>query len=295
MNRPDRPVVLITGASTGIGLALLTQLSICPYRIIATARASSMLRLSESGFNDGETLMLRAMNINLPAERHQVLQEITDRWGGVDILVNNAGISYRSVIEHMTDSDEQIQLQANYLSPMALTRQVLPRMRAQRWGRIINISSVGGMMAMPTMGSYSASKFALEGASEALWYELKPWNVGVTLIQPGFVHSNSFRNVSWSEAAKKSINGSDDYQVYYSAMGSFIEHIMDKAWATPESIARQVVECMADNNPPLRVPATIDAIFFSMLRRYMPRRFYHWLLYRNLPGVKSWGIKSTKT
>lgn len=85
---------------------------------------------------------------------------MSPRWrsaGGVDVLVNNAGISYRAVIEHLSEEDLQLQLQVNCIGPLGLIRRVLPHMRAQRWGRIINVSSVGGMMAMPTMGGYSAS------------------------------------------------------------------------------------------------------------------------------------------
>lgn len=287
--RPELPVVLITGASTGIGLALVKALSAKSYRIVATAREASLKRLAENGVINNDRVMVCSLNINDPSERTRLFKVIHDRWDGVDILVNNAGISYRSVVEHMTEADEQLQLQVNYHSPMALIRMALPRMRKQHWGRIINVSSVGGMMAMPTMGSYSASKFALEGASEALWYELRPWNVRVTLVQPGFVHSNSFQNVYWSAAAKKSAGERSDYQVYYQSMSVFVERLMRRARATPESIADQIVECMAGNHPPLRLPATIDAVFFSLIRRFFPRRLYHRLLYRNLPGVREWG------
>ena len=207
-------------------------------------------------------------------------------WGGVDILINNAGISYRSVVEHMTDKDELLQLNTNFLAPMALARLVLPRMRKRRWGHIINVSSVSGMMAMPTMGSYSASKFALEGATEALWYEMKPWNVRVTLVQPGFVRSNSFKKVYFSEAAKRAHSNRDDYAEYYNQMGPFIQRLMERALATPESIADQIIKTITCRDRRLRVPVTYDSYIFSMLRRLLPHRFYHWFLYYNLPGVK---------
>jgi short-subunit dehydrogenase len=165
-------------------------------------------------------------------------------------------------------------------------------MRKNRWGRIVNLSSVGGMMAMPTMGSYRASKFALEGASEALWYELKPWNIKVVLVQPGFVHSNSFRGVYWSDKAKACMERDDGYAVYYRTMGTFIEGLMNRAVATPNSIAAKIVHAMELENPRLRIPATIDAYFFYILRRILPRQLYHWILFRNLPSIEEWG-KST--
>lgn len=95
----------------------------------------------------------------------------------------------------MTVDDEQTQMQINYFWPMHLIRDWIPAMRERRSGRIINISSAGGMMAMPTMASYSASKFALEGANESLWHELKPWNYKVTLVRLGCINSLAFHKV----------------------------------------------------------------------------------------------------
>jgi short-subunit dehydrogenase len=173
---------------------------------------------------------------------------------------------------------------------MELTRLALPGMRRRRCGRIINISSVGGMMAMPTMGLYSASKFALEGASEALWYEMRPWNVHVTLVQPGFINSESFQRVRLSRDAEamRAVDG-DAYREVYDSMTPFIEGLMNHAFATPDTVARRILETVERRNPPLRVSATIDARVFYMVRRLLPRRLYHWILYRCLPHVRSWG------
>ena len=287
---PESPRVILTGASTGIGLALSQRFKDSKYRVVLTARESSLPRLHQSGFRETERILIRPLDVTDESQRKRVVEEVTALWGGVDVLINNAGISYRSVVEEMSTEEDRAQLETNYIGPMDLTRLVLSGMRKQRWGRIINVSSVGGMMAMPTMGSYSASKFALEGASEALWYELKPWNVAVTLVQPGFIHSNSFRGVYWSNRAKQSCSNHGDYAPYYDGMSTFIERLMDRAIATPNSIAEQILRCIEDSSPPLRVPATIDASIFSLIRRLLPRSIYHWILYRNLPGVSSWGV-----
>jgi len=287
----DNRVVLLTGAGTGIGLALVRKLWNSDYRIVATARESSLSRLSSPPFRETSRFLIRPLDVTKEAERIRLVDEIRSRWGGVDVLVNNAGISYRSVFEHMSEEDEILQMNTNYLGPIGLIRLVLPEMRAKRSGHIINVSSVGGMMAMPTMGSYSASKFALEGASEALWYELRPWGIRTSLIQPGFIHSNSFRHVYLSERAKKSIADNDDYSAHYEHMSCFITGLMERTIATPESVADHIIATMESKRPALRVPATIDAFFFTFLRRFMPRRLYHWILYRNIPGIKSWGPK----
>ena len=290
MATTGKKVVLVTGTSSGIGLALVQRLRDCGrYRVVATAREGSLGKLVEAGVEEGETLLVRALDVTRDVEREAVIAEIEARWGGVDVLVNNAGISFRAVIEHLHETDLQLQLAVNCIGPMELIRRVLPGMRDRRWGRIINISSVGGMMAMPTMGGYSASKFALEGASEALWYEMRPWNVRVSLVQPGFVRSDSFEKVYFSADASRAVDSAVEYGVYYDNMGRFIARLMRRAFATPDSIARRIVAVMDQERPRLRVPATIDAYFFYLIRRWLPRKFYHWLLYRNLPNIDAWG------
>ena len=198
-----RPVILITGCSTGIGLATAQFLyREDRYRVCITAREKSLHRLREE-FLESERFIIRPLDVILKEQRDALVQGLAELWGGVDILINNAGISYRSVVEHMSDGEEQNQMETNYLGPLSLIRSVLPGMRLRGRGKIINVSSVSGMLAMPTMASYAASKHALEGASEALWYEMKPLGINVTLIQPGFIRSNSFKNVYYSQESKK--------------------------------------------------------------------------------------------
>lgn len=145
-------------------------------------------------------------------------------------------------------------------------------------------------MAMPTMAVYSASKFALEGASEALWYEVKPWNIHVTLMQPGFIHSDGFEKVRITERGQASMAAPNSpYNAHYKHMADFIGKVMRSVQATPESVARKVCRVLHMDNPPLRKAATLDAWLFAGIRRLLPRRLYHWMLYRMLPGVREWG------
>ncbi|MGJ8653148.1 MAG: SDR family oxidoreductase [Opitutaceae bacterium] len=288
-----KKVVLITGASSGIGLALLQQLLQTPqkYRLVASARQQSLARFNEMGISESDDLRILPLDLTKPEECDAVIEEIEASWGGVDILINNAGISFRSVVEHFVEEDVHLQFETNVFAPMHLARLCLPSMRQKRSGRIINVSSVGGMMAMPTMGLYSASKFALEGFSEALYYEMRPWNVSVTLLQPGFVRSDSFKNVYLSKAAREAIETKGRYANYYYHMSRFIAKLMNSARATPESIAKKIIRVMEQKHPPLRAPASFDAKFFSVFSRIIPRRLYHWLLYKKLPGIKTWGTR----
>ncbi len=290
---PDQRVVLTTGATTGIGLALARALSTTEMRLVLTARERSLPRFAQAGIHESERVMIRALDVVEVAQANRVFAEVRERWGGVDVLVNNAAVSYRSVMEHLADEDEELQFHTNYLGPLHLIRLALPDMRKNRSGHIINLSSVGGMMAMPTMGGYSASKFALEGASEALWYECRPWGVRVTLVEPGFVHSNSFRNARYSEKGRRAFESADDpYHRYYTSMIGFIARMMRLSPTTPEHIARRIIRVMNQKRPPLRVAVTWDAVFFSFLRRLLPKRIYHYTLYRGLPDIREWAPKN---
>lgn len=288
------PLVLITGASSGLGLALSKLLiERTDFRLILSARETSLPNFGQRGIEESSRILLRRLDVTDENQRFEVIDEAERALGGVDILVNNAGVMYRSVVEHVTEVERLVQMDVNFRSSMELVRLVLPGMRKKRAGRILNISSVGGMMAMPTMAAYSASKFALEGATEALWYEVRPWNVKVSLIQPGFIRSDSFRNVRLTRLSEQSVQDSHiPYHAHYEHMAPFIERLMNLSSSTHESIARKILRTMRSRNPPLRVPATSDAHLFGLIRRLLPRSLYHGLLYRMLPSINSWGVES---
>jgi short-subunit dehydrogenase len=282
--------VLVTGASAGLGLALAKRLLTTDYRLILTARASSLPRFAACGIVETERVHIRPLDVTAADQRRCLIEEANDRWGGVGVLINNAGLMYRSVLEHVSNAERLQQMDVNYLAPMDLIRLVLPGMRARHSGRIINVSSVGGMMAMPTMAIYSASKFALEGATEALYYEVRPWNIRVSMVQPGFIHSEAYQYVRFTRDSSRSRDdASDAYHEHYENMAPFIARLMRWSRATPEHVAKVILRTMERAHPPLRVPATIDAHLFAWFRRLMPRPLYHWMLYRSLPNIRRWG------
>lgn len=281
--------ILITGATTGIGLALVREALYQGHIVIGTARESSIGRFESIQLPNRERFHSMILDVEDIESHDRIAADVLSSHGRLDVLINNAGISYRAVVEHMTERDELKQLRVNYLGPMSLTRAFLPCMRERGSGHIITISSVSGMMAMPTMSSYSASKFAIEGAMESLYYEVKPWGLAVTLVQPGFINSDSFRNVYTPSTSSK--KRTDAYDAYYTFMSGFVEKLMNHAFATPESVARKVIKLVHRKRPPIRLQPTIDAIVFLTLRRFFPRRLYHPFLYRMLPGVKSWRKK----
>ncbi len=282
--------VLITGASAGIGLEIARLLSRARYRVILTARPSSLPRFYSHAIVESPQVRIRPLDVTQAEQREAIIAEAERDWGGIDMLINNAGLSYRAVLEHVEERERLEQMNVNFRSPMELIRLVLPGMRSKRSGRIITVSSVGGMMAMPTMAAYSASKFALEGAHEALWYEVRPWGIRVTLVQPGFVDSDGFQKVRYTPKSGISEHElAEPYHEHYVNMAPFIAKLMKASPATPESVAKVVVRTMRRKRPPLRVPATFDARAFALLRRILPRSTYHWLLYQMLPQIDAWG------
>jgi NAD(P)-dependent dehydrogenase (short-subunit alcohol dehydrogenase family) len=289
MSAAPGAVVLLTGASTGIGLALARRLAATSCRLVLTARAESLQRLVDAGLTSGDRLALLPLDVTAPGERDAAVRAAEVRFGPVDVLINNAAVSYRAVVEQISEEEFRRELETNFVAPLALIRLVLPGMRQRRSGRIINVSSVGGMMAMPTMASYSASKFALEGATESLWYEMRPWNIHVSLIQPGFVRSDGFAHVLFNPDADRARHNPDDpYHRYYTAMAPFISRLMARAVATPDHVARVIQRTMTRRRPPLRVAGTLDARLFGVLRRVLPRWLYHRALYYALPDIRHW-------
>lgn len=286
------PVVLVTGCGSGIGYEIAKELYLSKkFRVIITARDPKSIRRLKFEMPENSQFKISKLDITKPKERESLIAEILHTWKSLDILINNAGVSYRSVIEHMDDESEMHQLNVNYLAPMALIRLVVPPMRENGRGKIINISSVSGFVSMPTMSSYAASKHALEGATEALWYELKPYGIEVSLIQPGFICSKSFEKVYYSKKAELSKDIDGPYSEYYQYMTSFVERLMLNSLTTPEKVAKKIMKLISAPNSRLWIPVTLDAVLFYLLRKLMPRSLFHRLMYSFLPQVRMWGVR----
>lgn len=274
--------VLITGAAGELGMSLVEIISHDKnFRIFASTRKSSLGALSK--FKNYPNVVPIELDLMQPESFEKALDKIRN-YGGIDILINNAAISNRAVVEHVSDDEEKKVMQTNYFAPRELIRLSLKDMWKKKGCKIINVSSVGGIMAMPTMSSYSASKWALEGMSESLWYELKPFKIKVTLVEIGFVHSSGFTKTT-------EFGAKDDphYLDYSESMREFITKMMNSTWETSDSIALKIYKKIIQNpNPPLRVFGTFDAMIFTWIRKLLPQDIYHFFLYCCLPySVKS--------
>ncbi|WP_413580395.1 SDR family oxidoreductase [Bdellovibrio sp. HCB288] len=286
-----KKVVLVTGCTSGLGKAICESLiRSSRYRVVVTARGRSFMRLAEIFPENDDTLHL-PLDVTSESEISNAVNEICRRWGRIDTLINNAGVCFRSVVEHMDANAEDLQMRTNFFGPVNLMKSVLPIMREQRSGHIINISSVSGMVSMPTMASYSASKHALEGVSEALWYECRPYGIQVSIVQPGFINSPSFRNVILSRKARLSYELRGPHSEYYDSMTPFIENLMGYSMSRPEVVAAKILKLLEMKNPPLRIKVTLDAILFGLLRRLIPGFWFHKLMFYFLPRSGQWGNK----
>ncbi|MBY0315512.1 MAG: SDR family oxidoreductase [Bdellovibrionales bacterium] len=285
-----KELVLITGASTGLGLALARELlKSDQYRLVLTARKESLLRFYQLGFHNEPSVLIRPLDVNDEQERQEIINECEHKLGGLDILINNAGIMLQSVTEHAAEQELYEQMSINYVGPMRMISLALPGMRRRRHGRIINVSSAAGLVGMPTMSVYCASKYALEGATESLWYETKPWNISVSLVIPGFIHSESYKNTKQTQMSHFSMENSwEPYHFHYKNMRHFICRLMRLSTTTPEKGAKKILRLMQKRRPPLRYLLSFDAWLLFILVRLLPRPLYHWIMFCTLPGARFW-------
>ena len=177
MNLPvPAPVVLITGASSGLGAAIAHHLAGQGYRVFGTSRRPT---------DEERPFSLLPLDLRDPTSIQACVAQVLAQAGRLDVLINNAGIGYTGPLELTSEAELRDQWDTNFLGAVRLCQAVLPQMRTQQAGRILNISSLGGMMGLPYHSHYAPTKFALEGYSETLSMELRPLGIWVSVIQPG--------------------------------------------------------------------------------------------------------------
>jgi NAD(P)-dependent dehydrogenase (short-subunit alcohol dehydrogenase family) len=180
---PDTPVWFITGCSTGFGRALAQLIVQRGWRLVATARDKS--RVADLVEQAEDRVLAVDLDVGDAAQVAAAVAAAQARFGRIDVLVNNAGYGYQSSIEEGVEAQIRAQFDANVFGLFAMTRAVLPSMRAQRSGHILNITSVAGLIGFPGSGYYAASKHAVEGFSDSLSAEVKPLGISVTCVEPG--------------------------------------------------------------------------------------------------------------
>ena len=243
----DKPVWLITGCSTGFGREMAKILVGRGYRIAATARDPATLADLVAG-HDASALALK-LDVDKAADVQAVVEATKKKFGRIDVLVNNAGYGYLAAIEEGDDADIRAMFETNVFGLAAMTRAVLPVMRAQKSGAIVNISSMGGFIGFPGSGYYAATKFAVEGLSEALAKEVAPFGIKVLIVEPG-----PFRTDWGGRSLKTPKRPIDAYSETAIARRKQIQGYSGQQPGDPVRGAEAIIATVERSDPPLRLP-----------------------------------------
>jgi NAD(P)-dependent dehydrogenase (short-subunit alcohol dehydrogenase family) len=237
MERENKRVVLVTGASSGIGLACAAHLAGRGFRVYGTSRRTAI--------SSTENLTMLTADVTNEYSVDKTVAAVLDREGQLDILVNNAGMGIAGPVEATSIEEAKQQFEVNFFGALRVCRAVLPAMRGQGSGYIVNIGSIGGVIAIPYQAMYSASKFALEGLSEALRMEVRPFGIRVVIIEPGDHKTSLTQNRQFTEMPP------DAYRKSFATALARTAHD-EQSGPGPEQIARLLYRIVNQRNPRLR-------------------------------------------
>jgi NAD(P)-dependent dehydrogenase (short-subunit alcohol dehydrogenase family) len=239
-------VWLITGCSTGFGRELSKQALEQGYKVAVTARKTSDIEDLTNQFP--ETAIAVQLDVTKPEQITSAVKQVVDKFGRIDVLVNNAGIGYFGAIEESEDEEVRRMFEINFFGLVKMTQEVLPVMRKQRSGNIINISSIGGLVGNPGVGFYNATKFAVDGWSEALSKETAPLGIKVTIVCP-----SGFRTDWAGRSANESKNSIEDYASTAGKNKELIRNNSGRQPGDPVKAAQAIITVVENETPPLRL------------------------------------------
>lgn len=260
--------VLITGCSSGIGRCLADGLKARGYRVFATARKpADVAALADAGFD--------AVSLDLASSesiRAAVASALGRSGHRLYALVNNAGFGQPGAVEDLTREALAAQFDANLFGPHELTARLLPVFRAQNAGRIVQISSLLGIVCMPYRGAYNASKFALEALSDTLRLELRGTGIHVSLIEPGPIATNFRANARAAYHTRIAAMGSPHRAQYQAVERRLNADAPAPFTLPPTAVLQKVIHALESSRPRARYPVTVPAHLFTWLRRVLPTR-----------------------
>ena len=259
-----KKIVLITGVSSGIGKTVARLLAGGEFVVFGTCR-------DPSGSGDIPGVKLLPLDVRSDDSVKACVQVVLDQAGQLDVLINNAGYALAGAVEEASLEEAKEQFETNFFGIARMVKAVLPVMRRQGKGRIINISSLAGLSPVPFLGFYSATKHALEGYSEALRQEAKPFNIHVSLVEPGFIRTGLGRN------RRNPADGIVEYDPWRSrAMDSITRYINDAP--EPASVAECVARVIESETPKTRYKVGKEASQVIRLRRLLPESLFEKLI-----------------
>jgi NAD(P)-dependent dehydrogenase (short-subunit alcohol dehydrogenase family) len=241
----------ITGASSGLGLGFARYALDRGYNVVATAR--SVAKLEALAASAPVRLMVHKLDVTNPKDAVQAVNAAVARFGRIDVLINNAGYGIIGAVEETPDAEFRAQMDTNFFGAVSLIRAALPHLRQQKCGAIVNVSSFGGQMSFAGAGSYSASKFALEGMSEALAQEVAPFGIKVMIVEPGAFRTN------FSAGSLKYMPVMIDYEGSVGMMRDLNRDINGKQGGDPYKAGRAIEIALAAETTPLRLQVGPDS------------------------------------
>lgn len=258
-------VVLITGVSSGLGKACAEYLSKLGYKVYGTSRKPTA---------DILPYKIISMDVTNEESVRSAVGEVIAGEGRIDVLMNNAGFGAGGALENFSIEEAWKQLDTNFFGIARVITSVLPFMRANKSGKIINISSIGGLMGLPFQGFYSASKFAIEGYSEALAMEVIPYNIKVVVVNPGDFKTGFTSNRTFTAKDSKG----SDYENHFRKAVSIMEKD-EQGGSDPIVLARTIVKIIRKKNPKFRyIVGRFDQRLMARLKPLLPHRLTQWIL-----------------
>ena len=241
----DKRVWFITGAGRGMGVDIAQAALAAGHPVVATGRNTEAVA---DAVGEADDLLVVELDITSLASAEAAVQATVDRFGRIDVLVNNAGNFYAGYFEELTPEQIERQLTTNLVGPMNVTRAVLPVMRKQRSGKVVTISSTAGIVGQEFCSAYSASKFGLEGWMESLRFEVEPFGIRTTIVEPGFFRTDLLEKESTAYAERTA-----QTRPAWEAMSG-------KQTNDPAKLAKALVTVVDEEQPPLRWAAGADAV-----------------------------------
>ncbi|GEO69260.1 oxidoreductase [Levilactobacillus acidifarinae] len=261
------PVALITGASSGMGAAATREFLKAGYTVYAGARrVDKMAPLADLGAH------LISLDVTDPASNQRAVDQILAEVGRIDVLLNNAGYGSFGALEDVSPEEAKRQFDVNVFGAMNLTQLVIPTMRAQHTGRIINNSSTGGQLYSPLGGWYYASKHALEALSDSLRLELKPFGIDVIIVEPGGTDTN------WQQITNEHLLASTPQDSPYRAMAEQVTQTTINGLSTAEDLGRLMLKAATSRHPKIRYQAKFIDKVMVVAARKLSYRTLDWIV-----------------
>jgi NAD(P)-dependent dehydrogenase (short-subunit alcohol dehydrogenase family) len=247
-------VWLVTGSSRGLGGELARAVLAAGDRLVATARDARPIEDLVADHRDRAIAV--ALDVTRPDDATRAVHAAVERFGRIDVLVNNAGYANTAAIEDVDERDFRAQFETNFFGVFHMTRAVLPVMRRQEAGHVIQISSVGGRLGTPGLGAYQSAKWAVEGFTEVLAREVTPLGIKATLVEPGGIRTD------WAGSSMRIDEPSEPYRA---TVGAIAGHVRQQATSRgdPAKAAQAILRLAALPEPPLRLLLGTDAVFLA--------------------------------